>query len=284
MSSAVATKDEAASARPRVGICAIAKNESPYLAEWAIYHKLIGFDDILVYDHQSTDDSRAVLQKLQSAGFLRYQPWDHPSDGNAQKRAYADGLLRNANKLDWICFIDLDEFVVIPELDDIHAFIQTIPDLDALAINWKLFGTSGHERWTDGLVIERFTMCGVHDSGNRAVKTLAKTDRLVQPNLHNHSFAEGVVYQTINGDVIPPNMGKSATVSHDRIRINHYFTKSREVWDAKVARGRETKPADSPDHYRREKHFQMHNKNDCVDAYMSKFIAPIREQMKRLEI
>ncbi len=39
-------------------LVAIAKNEAPYFLEWIIYHKyIVGFDEIVIYDNDSTDFS-----------------------------------------------------------------------------------------------------------------------------------------------------------------------------------------------------------------------------------
>lgn len=270
--------------RQLAAICAIAKNEGPYLAEWAAYHRMIGFDDILVYNNESTDETASVLKALQDQKVVRTLDWTSTPDGRTQKRAYADGLNRLRPEFQWVAFIDLDEFLYIPAYsNDIRAFLAAHEDRDAIAVNWKLFGTSGQRTRTDGLVIERFTRrAETQHSGNRAVKTLTRTDALITPNLHNHDFAQGVVYATVTGEIIPPATGKSEAVSHDVICLHHYFTKSREEWDLKVARGRATKPDDHPEKLRREEHFRMHNRNDEEDTSLVTYAPTIRERLAAL--
>lgn len=262
-------------------ICAIAKNEGPYLAEWAIYHRMIGFDHILIYNNESSDDSEAVLSRLADAGIVEYRNWPTSNNGRTQKLAYADGLANLRDKFQWISYIDIDEFIYVPGFDNnIKRFLESYRLWDAIAINWKIFGTSGKENHEDGLVIERFTQCALTGhSGNRAVKTLCRTDKLVTPNLHNHTFSDGVVYATVEKEIIPPGIGKSENVSHNIIRIHHYFTKSREEWDRKVARGRATKPINHPEKFRKEDHFKMHNKNEDVDTSLSIYSSYIRDYL-----
>ena len=43
-------------------ICAIFKNESPYLREWIEYHLMIGFDHLYLYNNFSSDNYKEVLQ------------------------------------------------------------------------------------------------------------------------------------------------------------------------------------------------------------------------------
>jgi hypothetical protein len=273
-------------AKTSVAICAIAKNESPYLAEWAVYHRMIGFDRILVYNNESTDDSEAVLAQLSAAGVLEYCNWSVPANAHIQRLAYRDGLKRLRRSVEWIAFIDIDEFVVIPNLDDIHVFLQRFQTESAIAINWKMFGTSHKQVAEPGLVMERFLSCARRSHRvNRAVKTLAKCSALVDPNLHNHEFAEGVVYRTVTGEAVPPKRGRIlGEPSHDVIRINHYFTKSREEWDRKVARGRATKPAGHPDKFRTEQHFRMCDRNEQVDEYMLRFVPGVRRRLAELQL
>ncbi|WP_165694213.1 glycosyltransferase family 2 protein [Teichococcus deserti] len=267
--------------RRRLAICAIAKNEAPYLAEWALYHRMIGVDHILVYNNGSDDESASVLQALQSAGVLETLDWPSHSDGSTQKRAYADGLARLRPDYEWLAYIDIDEFLYVPgHGNDLQAFLDAHGDRGAIAVNWKLFGTGGQESRGPGLVVERFTRCaGTQHSGNRAVKTLARTDALAVPNLHNHAFAPGIRYATIHGEEIAAGTGKSGTVSHDVICLHHYFTKSREEWDAKVARGRATKPDSHPDKIRKEDHFRMHNRNDREDRSLLPYGPAIRTRL-----
>jgi|SRR6478735_3048801 len=270
--------------RRLVAICAIAKNEGPYIAEWAIYHRLIGFDQILVYENESTDDTRDVLEVLAEAGLITWLKWPSRSDGQTQRTAYTDGLRRLRPAFKWITYVDIDEFVHIPGYNNsIAAFLEAHDHFDAIAVNWSMFGTSGHRTRTPGLVIERFTRrAKTEHSPNRAVKTIARTNALLKPNLHNHQFAEGVTYRTVAGEIIAPNMGRSETVHHDVILINHYFTKSVEEWEAKVARGRATKPDDHPDKYRTKEHFRRNDKNDVEDRRLTTYVTAINEKLKDL--
>jgi len=40
-------------------LCAIVKNEARYLLEWVLYHRLIGFDGIVIYESDSTVPRRS---------------------------------------------------------------------------------------------------------------------------------------------------------------------------------------------------------------------------------
>ncbi len=270
--------------RPRVAICAIAKNEASYLEEWAAYHHLIGFGPIRVYNHESEDDSIAVLRRLERAGLVEWSPWTAPPHLKPQWVAYEDGLARLAPRADWIAFIDLDEFVVLPQHDSIQAFLAEHGETGAIAINWKMFGSSGHVERTPGLVIDRFTRCAKESfGGNRAVKTLARVDAIEIPRVHTCHFRPGVRYVTVAGEELPPLEGRTQTVSHDIIRINHYFTRSREEWAEKSARGRGAKPADHPKKHRTVKEFESNDRNEREEKDIVRFIEPVQALLDEIQ-
>jgi hypothetical protein len=263
----------------RVAICAIAKNEGAYLREWVAYHHLLGFDPIIVYDHESDDESPAVLSQLEDRGVVEVVLWSAPPERKPQWLAYEDGLRRLQGRADWVALIDLDEFFVLPRHDTIQAFLAEYGHLEAIAVNWKMFGTSGHQRREPGLVIERFTRCAPGTfGGNRSIKTLARLDAIEIPRVHTCHFREGVTYRTVTGEEIPEGAGRSREVSHDVIRLNHYFTRSREEWEAKVHKGRGAKPVGHPLKHRTETEFVHNDRNDEEDTE----ILARREQLERL--
>lgn len=44
-----------------LAVCVIIKNEARYLAEWIVYHQLVGVDHFYIYDNNSEDDLAGVL-------------------------------------------------------------------------------------------------------------------------------------------------------------------------------------------------------------------------------
>ena len=44
------------------------KNEAPFLLEWIAYHKVIGFDEIVICSNPSTDGTEEILAPLALAG------------------------------------------------------------------------------------------------------------------------------------------------------------------------------------------------------------------------
>ena len=172
----------------RVAICAIAKDEGSLPARMGRATTTCSASiTIRVYAHESDRRlRRGALEQLAQAAPAERHAGTRP-DEKPQWLAYQDGLEQLRGRADWVALIDLDEFLSCRGTTTIQAFLAEHPALDALAVNWKMFGSSGAERREPGLVIERFTHSAKrYYSGNRAVKTLARVEAIEVPRVHSH--------------------------------------------------------------------------------------------------
>src|SRR6185295_19994368 len=127
-------------------ICAVVKNEYPYLLEWIAFHKLQGVEHFYIYDNGSTDGSYKLLEELERRGVVTLYNWKDIRP--VQLRAYNDCLNRNRENSEWICFLDLDEFLYSRSLPDIKDYIKTLlftvgPNICVIAARWFMFGSNG---------------------------------------------------------------------------------------------------------------------------------------------
>ena len=53
-------------------LCAIAKNEGRYLQEWIEYHKMLGVEKFFIYDNESADNTREILQPYIDTNLVEY--------------------------------------------------------------------------------------------------------------------------------------------------------------------------------------------------------------------
>ena len=135
------------------------------------------------------------------------------------------------------------------------------PNAAGLGVNWCIFGSSGHITKPEGGVLENFTMRSDDNfHSNRTIKTICDPTRvLVFPNPHYPLCRRGFYNLDENG--IPIAAAWTSKVSFQTIRINHYFSKSREEYTAKKSRGRAT-----VNQYRTAKDFEAYDQNLIRDT------------------
>lgn len=207
----------------RVGICAIAKDAGAYLEEWVVYHHLQGYRPIVVYAHECADNSHAVLARLSKFGLCEWQPFVTPATGRPQTIAYGLGLELLRSRVDWVAFLDLDEFLVTPGHSSIQGFLADHDQRRAIAVNRKTFSRAADLAGAPELVFEHCTRCAPADAdANRAIRVLARIDAIQTVSAQTAQFVAGIVYETATGEAIAEHSIRSERVDHELIRVNHY--------------------------------------------------------------
>ena len=213
----------------KIAAVAIFKDEAPFLREWVAYHRCIGVDEFVLYDNGSTDGGADSVRHWPGVT-VHYWP-QRPG----QIAAYDDFRANYAMQYDWAAFIDIDEFIN-PFTDDLPAILNRAGDHSAMLLNWLCFGPNGHDKRPRGLVTENYTLrTAVGDSSNRGVKSIVRMCDMTgawSPHLHH-----------VRGNVCDPT-GRTVPNDHEwrtchtNAVINHYYTRSRDDWAGKLARGR----------------------------------------------
>jgi hypothetical protein len=134
------------------------KNEGSFLLEWLAHHLACGFDHVLVYSNDCSDGTDLMLDRLAALGHVTHIRNDGPHDQGPQWAALnaADKhpLLRQA---EWVLFCDVDEFVNIHVGNrTLPALLDALPDADAIALTWRLFGNAGIVAFQDRPVTQTF--------------------------------------------------------------------------------------------------------------------------------
>lgn len=91
-----------------LGLCAIAKDETPFLREWVGYHQYIGFEKIYIYDNESAVPVHESLADFYDAGV--FDSYSLQGKG-MQHTAYNHCLKHHGHEFVWLAFFDLDEFL-----------------------------------------------------------------------------------------------------------------------------------------------------------------------------
>ena len=207
-------------ARAYLAVCAIFRNEAPYLAEWLEFHRVVGVERFFLYDNESTDGYRDVLGPYVDDGVVALREWPGVS---VQRAAYDDCLLAHRDEARWIAFIDVDEFLFSPGGRGVPDLLRAYEDAPGVGVGALHFYTSGHRTRPPGLVIENY----VARAGNPTtwVKSVVDPRRAVRcVSAHTFAYASGHAVDMARQPFEQP-MGRHPIRP---LRINHYYTKSEE--------------------------------------------------------
>mgnify|MGYP002625095428 CR=1 FL=1 len=222
----------------------IAKNEAPYIEEWINFHVKQGVTHFIIYDNESTDNFREVLRPYIASGLVTY----HAINGKKrQLDVYNMALHDYGDKFRYMGFIDTDEFVFVRNLRGggisslctfLDEFMTSHPNAGGIGVNWCMFGSNGHITKPEGGVLENYTMRAEDNfGGHHAIKTICDPMKVLGfTNVHFPIYCRGFCNMNEAGDVVEGSGTKA--VSFSRIRINHYYTKSKEEFMQKRDKGR----------------------------------------------
>ncbi|NEY90914.1 glycosyltransferase family 2 protein [Tabrizicola oligotrophica] len=154
--------DKAATTPAEKVIVACMRDEALFVVEWVAHHLAAGFDRIIVYTNDCSDGTDRLLDAM--AGFVPVEHYDNPGPypaGTIQKQALELAFaLPQVRQAEWVLHIDADEYLNIEagnrRIDDL---ITLYPEVDAIAVQWRHFGSAGVARWQGGSVVETFTRC-----------------------------------------------------------------------------------------------------------------------------
>ena len=247
-------------------VCMIVKNEARDVAEWIAYHLAVGFDSVIIFDNLSTDNTAAVIAAFAPFHDVRCIDWPITT-AVYQMQAYDHAVAQFRHEFDWICFIDSDEFLVPRRDDGVKTFLEAFTDQAAIAINWAVFGSSGHMRQPDGLIVEQFLRRSENTfSINRHVKSFVRPTQVIS-SANPHYFNVSGAYVTDSRKAVEwqtPGI-TAAQPDYEFMQVNHYFVKSLEQWQRKIQRGYH-------DLERSGAEFAAYDRNEVEDAAALRFL------------
>lgn len=266
----------------KVSICAIFKNEAPYLDEWIAYHLLVGVNHFYMYNNNSEDDYLSPLQKYIDQGVVTLIQWPR---NQAQMECYLDCIDRFSIETNWLGFIDIDEFINPVDYSDIYSFLTRFEKkYGSVVIYWKFFGTSGlKDRDRNGLVSEDFTFCWPKYSN--IGKCFLNTAYTIDRENHTVCLHHRLWTKCGKGALPPVNHNKKFDIEyhhkvkkHFPIQINHYFTKSYAEYVEKKSKGDVYFKINPHD----EEYFHRHeDKCAAYDKTIYKYVPALKEKMKK---
>ena len=261
----------------QLGIVAIAKNESEYIAEWLAFCIANGVEQIYLYDNDSTDSMPTIIKKFAKKGYVTY----NTIHGEKQQgKAYNDAIKRYGKECKYIAFIDCDEY-----LQTVDSSCTIVEELDRLlgknnaqagvAVNWVMYGSSNYLKKPEGMCFEKFTMrANIGKEGTTVIKTIVRPECVLSYN-HPHMPKYKIGFYSINTEGKRVDTWYNNIKEYKSLRLNHYFTKSKEQWITRRA----MKRADTGT-TRSIEEFHKHNNNDIIDKSALIYIDKVKEILK----
>lgn len=258
-------------------MCAVFRNEAPYLSEWIEFHRAVGVEHFYLYNNDSRDDFRPTLAtRIADATVTLTDMPEHP----VQIKAYDHCLSSHRLDARWIAFIDVDEFLLPVAISDLRQVLADYERHPALCVNWMVYGSSGRIcAPRDELVIEAFTRrAPIRWPWNSQIKSVLDPKRTVRA-LHAHHFELLGSAPAVDERHQPVHSSATRAVSVDRIRINHYAVKSFEEFLRRRSRGRATVTAIRP-----LKHFAVFDRNEEIDTCACHWADRIRTEVRTVPL
>ena len=235
------------------GLCALVKDETPFVREWVSYHYYLGFERIFLYDNESRIPLRETL-----ADFCRADICEtFTIQGLAQQNiAYNHCSTHDGQDCEWLAFFDLDEFLCLKQDDDIRVLLQDYESYSALSVQWDVFSSSGHITRPRGFVTLHYTQ----SLGEREIsKCLIRPKKFKWTySSHHFGFTEGFA---VNADY-ETALGGFAPIATDRVCLNHYQFRSQQDFAEKLEKSDATYGANNP---RRWKEFFVQAEALCEE-------------------
>jgi glycosyltransferase involved in cell wall biosynthesis len=231
-------------------VCLVVRNEEHDIAEWIAYHALLGFNTQIIFDNCSSDGTERVIRAAEGLYDIRFHQWTNRST-ESQMAAYEAACEAYKLEFDWIAFLDSDEFLVLTGQEKINTLLARFERWSGIAINWAIYGSSGHVDRPGDLILEAFTHRANTDFfATRHVKPIIRpsfASRCLNPHCFDLSgHINGSYCNTLgktmewfpvsDGNGIIPGLSRDFA-DYSIARVNHYFTRSRAHWHAKLKRG-----------------------------------------------
>jgi len=210
-----------------LAVCAIFREEAPFLDEWLKFHLGIGVTRFYLYNNFSTDNFHEVLAPYIASGVVSLTTWPKPI---GQLSAYSHCIRQRANEARWLAFFDIDEYLFSPERMDIRPILEEYVSLPGVIVYSPYFGSSGFEHRPPGRLVETLTKRSTLDF--RSAKTIVNPRQILRAGVH--------APKVLRGECLDTSFQKVTHLSVpvlDRLRINHYWSRSLSDLRKKVARG-----------------------------------------------
>jgi hypothetical protein len=264
----------------KIKLVAVAKDEGAYLSEWVFHHLYFGFDEIVIYLNNITDNSWQIAKKFEQVKNVKFKDGDsffQQTTRSPQNLVYETELeLTPSGEFTHIMFLDLDEYYTPLDFQTpITDFIKTVT-AQVCCFEWVI-QVKDEEPFSSS-----FDVC-IQGVKARQVKSIYETTiQAKQINPHN-IYIENGKYQLADGETfIVNNINHFSLVPIEELRkplkrafILHRMYRSELEYVASLKRGRPIQGVKKssmfkdnrngiPNHTKTQ---SIHFSSDCINKY-----------------
>ena len=263
------------------------RNESLWLIEWIAYYRALGVEYFLIYTNDNTDYSTELFTHLAKLPYMEIRQNSVTDNESPQRTAFRQAFPRiMALNPDWVMCIDPDEYLHLKDRATLPDFLESFEQCDAVAINWRFFGSAGLKTREPGFTIERFLRCSPRDFYlNRQFKTIFRPgNKITGFGPHRPWFKKDVldnVRYVFPDEVIldesyrlgrDPILDDSAHTDFTRAQLNHYAIRSLAEYTVKQWRGNGNKPNQEKGHFSHT-YYSIRDRNEEYDDSILKILS-----------
>jgi len=287
--------------RQRVTLVTAMRNEAPFILEWIAWHQAIGVTDFLVYTNDCTDNTNAVLDRLDAMGILTRldNPFNREAGQKPQRGALNDAAQHPlVTQADWVIVTDVDEFMNIHVGDGtIDALCAACGEPNLIAMTWKFFGNGGIQSYEDRPITEQFTACAPlfipKPRLGWGFKTMVhRTAPFAKLGVHrplalDEDHVDEIRWVNGSGQAMPEALttgngwrSTKRTIGYDLVTLNHYILRSAESFLVKRERGRINHvDQDQGQYYWSRRNYSTETDTRAVQ-FMATRVAPVLAALK----
>lgn len=218
-------------------VCLLIRDENRYLDEWLLWYEEKGFDHIYIYDNGEKETVSDIITAEKNEK-ITIIPW-HGEFANVQEDAYNDFMQNHGKETRWVIFLDSDEFVSFPKDSKVNTYLKKNEAYTNIKVSFIEYNANGQEYYSEEPVRERFKT-------TTDIFSYLYFKNFVQPFRIDKMYKHYPRYSQLGNYTLEP--GK------DDVVIEHYYTKSWEEWQKKIARG-----SSDPDRVKRLNEFFAYN-------------------------
>jgi hypothetical protein len=197
-----------------------------------------------------------------------------------------------------MAFIDGDEFLFSPQKMNTYEVNEwsmvdalapyTSQSISALGVYWMHYGSSGHMKEPNGLIIENFPRHAMPNIRiNRVIKSIVRGGHWIDVGGQPHGFGTPNGTYDENMRLIEwvglkdEHIEQGHLPTREIFRLNHYATQS---WEYFKTTKQTIGFADlNPDAVRPDSWFFERDRNECDDGMMYNFLVPLKLKIAELQ-